>query len=126
MHADSPAIREFLSQPENRVIFERERLVGDWLEIIQEAMDRSGQTRADIAGLLGCSRAFVSKTLRAPSNIEVDTLVRVGLAAGISFSIAGCQADALLLPEGYQARIASTPADQDAGTVAVGTYPLAA
>lgn len=126
MHADSPAIREFLSQPENRVVFERERLVGDWLEIIQDAMDRSGQTRADIASLLGCSRAFVSKTLRAPSNIEVDTLVRVGLAAGISFSITGCQADALLLPDGYQARVAHTPTDQHEGAVAVRTYPLAA
>lgn len=100
MIKDSPAIFEFVSESDaNKVIYARECLVGAWLDSIHDLMARQGTTQAQIAERVGVTRAAISKVLKGPANVKVDSLIRIGLALGLTWDLQPESADpALWIP----------------------------
>lgn len=115
MIKDDPAIFEFVSASDaNKVIYARECLVGEWISSIHARMDRQGTNQAQIAERVGLSRAAISKVLRGPANVKVDSLIRIGLALGLTWDLQPTPADPAI----------RLPASADAGaelSTAVGT-----
>lgn len=59
---------------ESRRAYEYERLTVAILDEIYEAMERSGLTKADVARILGTSRANVTQIFAGSRNLTVKTL----------------------------------------------------
>lgn len=65
---------KFIEQPENRRIFEQERLLVDATELLSTVMETTGTKRADLAQRLGKSKAYVTQILRGNQNLTLKTL----------------------------------------------------
>lgn len=59
---------------DSRREYERERLLTWALEQVYEAMDQAGKTKADLARILGTSRANVTQILQGNRTITLRTL----------------------------------------------------
>jgi transcriptional regulator with XRE-family HTH domain len=74
--------------PEARREYEQERLVLWATEMICEAMEASGQSKADIARKLGFSRAHITSLLSGGRNMTLRTLADLGWALDQRVSVA--------------------------------------
>lgn len=68
------ALEQFLETPQNRRLFEQERLFVEVTELLTSAMDVQGITRAELAQRLGKTKSFVTQVLRGRHNMTLRTL----------------------------------------------------
>jgi transcriptional regulator with XRE-family HTH domain len=64
----------FLDNPENRRLYEQERLLVEVTESLTDAMREKKVNRAQLAQALGRSKAFVTQLLRGNHNMTLRTL----------------------------------------------------
>lgn len=64
------------STPEGRRALAAERLRGDVLEALHDALQASGLTRKTLADRMRVSQAAVTNTLTGNGNVRVDTIAR--------------------------------------------------
>jgi len=67
-------ITDFLSSPENRRLFEQERVIVDVTEMICKLMERANISRKDLAEKLGTSQANVTQMLNGARNMTLRTV----------------------------------------------------
>lgn len=67
-------LAERFTDPDFRKQFDREALASEFSAQILLVMEDEGYTKAQLAALLKCSRAYVSKLLRGDSNPTLHTL----------------------------------------------------
>lgn len=65
---------EFIANPENRKIYEQERLLVDATELLSTVMETTGTKRTELAQRLGKSKAYVTQILRGNQNLTLKTL----------------------------------------------------
>jgi transcriptional regulator with XRE-family HTH domain len=65
---------EFLEVPEQRRLYEQERLLVDTNELLVRIMEKQGISRANLAKRLGKSKAFITQVLRGKRNLTLRTL----------------------------------------------------
>jgi len=73
----STTIERFLATPENRRVYEQERLIVDVTELLASAMEAQDLSRAQLAQKLGRSKAFVTQLLRGTQNMTLRTIADV-------------------------------------------------
>ncbi len=73
---------EFLADRENQRLFEREVLTLDASELVIGLMKEQGVTRAQMAEMLGTSRAHISQVLNGSRNMTLVTLADLATALG--------------------------------------------
>ncbi|MBL8217538.1 MAG: XRE family transcriptional regulator [Bryobacterales bacterium] len=66
-----------MEDPEFRRLFAQEQLAGEASELVWKVMQERGLSKADLARLLGKSRAWVSQMLGTESNLTLRTLADV-------------------------------------------------
>ena len=67
-------LEQFFEDPENRKIYEQERLLVDATELLSTVMETTGTKRAELAQRLGKSKAYVTQILRGNQNLTLKTL----------------------------------------------------
>jgi antitoxin component HigA of HigAB toxin-antitoxin module len=65
---------QFIANPENRKIYEQERLLVDATELLSTVMETTGTKRTELAQRLGKSKAYVTQILRGNQNLTLKTL----------------------------------------------------
>jgi transcriptional regulator with XRE-family HTH domain len=65
---------EFLESPENRRLFEQERLLVEATELLSELMEKKKVSRKQLAQRIGKSKAFVTQLLRGNHNMTLRTV----------------------------------------------------
>lgn len=73
-------LQQFLQSPDNKRYYEQEKLVVDVTELLTNAMEARGVSRAQLAARLGKSKAFVTQLLRGRHNMTLRTLADLFLA----------------------------------------------
>ncbi|MCX6605249.1 MAG: helix-turn-helix transcriptional regulator [Acidobacteria bacterium] len=73
---------EFVADRENQRLFEREALTLDASELVIGLMKEQGVTRAQMAEMLGTSRAHISQLLNGSRNMTLVTLTDLAAALG--------------------------------------------
>ncbi len=68
---------QYMENPENRRIFEQERVLVDASELVSTAMEFRGVNRSQLAARLKCSKAYVTQVLRGSQNLTLKTLADV-------------------------------------------------
>jgi antitoxin component HigA of HigAB toxin-antitoxin module len=68
---------QYMENPENRRIFEQERVLVDAAELVSTAMEFRGVNRSELATRLKCSKAYVTQVLRGNQNLTLKTLADV-------------------------------------------------
>lgn len=76
-----------LRDPEYRAEFATEWPVMEFVEQVEEAIERTGTTKAALAERLGRSRAFVTQVLRRGRNLTVKTMAQLATALGYDVHI---------------------------------------
>lgn len=76
------------ASPEARRMYEQERMVLWTTEKICEAMEEAGISKADLAALLGTSRANISTLLGGGRNMTLRTLADVAFVTGHRVEVA--------------------------------------
>lgn len=71
---------QFIENPENRRIYEQERLLGDATELLSRVMEVTRTKRGELAQRLGHSKAYVTQILRGNQNLTLRTLADAFLA----------------------------------------------
>ncbi len=71
----------------NQRLFAEESLIVDAAEEIWAAMERKGITKADLAGLLGTSKANITQLLNGSRNMTLRTLADISFALGHKISL---------------------------------------
>jgi antitoxin component HigA of HigAB toxin-antitoxin module len=74
MSSAKSAFEQFLDTPENKRLYEQERLLVDVTELLTAVMDKRRINRAQLAQRLGKSKAFVTQVLRGRHNMTLRTL----------------------------------------------------
>jgi transcriptional regulator with XRE-family HTH domain len=72
--AQQSTFDQFVSLPENRRLYEEERLLVDATELLSTVMDATDTKRAQLAQRLQCSKAHVTQILRGNHNLTLRTL----------------------------------------------------
>jgi antitoxin component HigA of HigAB toxin-antitoxin module len=67
-------LEKFVENPENRRIYEQERLLVDATELLSTVMEKTGTKRAELAQRLKKSKAYVTQILRGNQNLTLKTL----------------------------------------------------
>jgi len=70
----------FISDPENRRIYEQERLLVDTTELLATVMESTRTRRSDLAHRLGRSKSYITQILRANQNLTLKTIADVFFA----------------------------------------------
>lgn len=78
----SPAAAELLRSLEGRTNFEKEYALQSFVSGIEQAMQDSETTQADLARKLGKSVQAISRALKGKQNLTVGTLVEIAVALG--------------------------------------------
>ena len=65
---------QFVETPENRRIYEQERLLVDATELLSTVMENTDTKRTELAQRLGKSKAYVTQILRGNQNLTLKTL----------------------------------------------------
>jgi len=65
---------DFLSTPEDRRLFEQERVILDVTEMICKLMERANISRKELAEMLGTSQANVTQMLNGTRNMTLRTV----------------------------------------------------
>jgi len=65
---------QFLETPENRRLYQQEKLLVEATELLAEVMEKKKMTRAELARAIGKSKAFVTQILRGNQNMTLRTL----------------------------------------------------
>jgi transcriptional regulator with XRE-family HTH domain len=68
---------QYMENPENRRIFEQERVLVDATELVSQAMEFRGVNRSELATRLNCSKAYITQVLRGRQNLTLKTLADV-------------------------------------------------
>jgi transcriptional regulator with XRE-family HTH domain len=68
---------QYMENPENRRIFEQERVLVDAAELVSTAMEFRGVNRSELANRLECSKAYITQVLRGSQNLTLKTLADV-------------------------------------------------
>ena len=68
---------QYMENPENRRIFEQERVLVDAVELASTVMEYRGVTRSELAKRLDCTKAYVTQVLRGNQNLTLKTLADV-------------------------------------------------
>lgn len=71
-----------------RLVFERELLYGEAVEIVAEVMEDHGISQSELARRLGRTPARVNHLLNGRENITLRTLADLGHALGLRFELA--------------------------------------
>lgn len=72
---------------DHRIVFEQERVAGDFARDIQWEIERQGLSRAEVARRLNVSRSRVTQALASDSNHTIRSLVEIAAALGCEVSI---------------------------------------
>ena len=78
---------EYLSDDENRRLFNQESLILEVTEVLCRYMDQKNISRSDLANKMGRSKGFVSQLLGGSRNLTLRTLADVAGALGCGLSI---------------------------------------
>ena len=65
---------KFLEAPENRRLYQQEKLLVDATELLASVMEKKNMSRAELARAIGKSKAFVTQVLRGNQNMTLRTL----------------------------------------------------
>ena len=76
-------VAEQIESLEDRVLFEEERAVFVATEVLSRIMDERGLTKADLARMLGTSRANVTTLLSGQRNMTIRTFARLAALLGM-------------------------------------------
>lgn len=76
-----------LEDSEFQRLYAREDFIEGFLHHLDAAMDDRGISRKQLAAIVGCSPANVTRALRRTSNLTATTMVDLALAAGIRLRI---------------------------------------
>lgn len=87
------------STPEGMALFQQERAIMEVTELICGLMAEQGVSRADLAGRLGKSRAFVTQLLDGTANMTLRTLSDLLTALGSSLRTSAVPIGATATPE---------------------------
>lgn len=98
----SRSVEARTAPPEARRDYEQERLVRSATERIGDAMEEAGISRADLARMLGTSRANVTALLSGERNMTLRTLADLAAVLGQRVEIA---LEPLRLPAGVSRRL---------------------
>jgi transcriptional regulator with XRE-family HTH domain len=83
----SPEILELLSDPEARLVWEREGLLGAFALAVEDAMREKGYSRAQLARAVGVSPQAVSRALGSGQNLTVTTMLQIAMAFGNTLKV---------------------------------------
>ena len=75
-------LSEFLSDPENLKLFQREQLIHDVTQLIYEVMEEGGISKSELARRLGKSASFVTQALDGDRNMTLRTVSDLFTALG--------------------------------------------
>ncbi len=89
MKAQKTKFEEFVTDFENRRLFEQEALALDATELIIELMEKQGVNKTELAGRVGKSKAFVTQILGGSRNMTLHTLADVAFALGCRIKLSG-------------------------------------
>lgn len=64
----------FLQTPENRRLYQEEKLLVDVTELLAEVMDKKKMNRTELARAIGKSKAFVTQVLSGNHNMTLRTV----------------------------------------------------
>jgi transcriptional regulator with XRE-family HTH domain len=76
-----------LEDREFRRSYAREDLIEEFLHQVEEAMDRRGVSRRQLAALLGCSAANVTRIMRRTGNLTAATMADLAFALDLRLRI---------------------------------------
>jgi antitoxin component HigA of HigAB toxin-antitoxin module len=85
--SDKPWLERQLEDPEFQRALATERPSFDFINALDEAMQASGITKAELAKRLGRSRAFVTQAMRRDHNLTFKTAADLAWACGLSLNI---------------------------------------
>lgn len=77
MKSHMSSFEKFVQSPENRRLFEQERLLVEVTELLTGILAREGITRSELARRLGKSKAFVTQVLRGRHNMTLRTVADI-------------------------------------------------
>ena len=80
MNDPRSTFEQFIEKPENRRIYEQERLLVDTTELLSRVMEVTGIKRAELAGKIQRSKAYITQILRGDQNLTLKTLSDVFFA----------------------------------------------
>lgn len=66
--------QKFVDSPENRRIYEQERLLVDATELLSTVMESTKTKRTELAERLGRTKSYVTQILRGNQNLTLKTL----------------------------------------------------
>lgn len=73
---------EFISKPDNWVVFEQERLAGDFADFVRGVLANQSIPQAVLASRLKKSAPMISRALNKGSNLTLRSLVDLAAAVG--------------------------------------------
>ncbi len=76
-----------VSAPQEQRLYQQEKLIFEATELISRIMEVEGLSRAQLAGRLGRSKAFVTQTLGGKSNMTLRTLADFIWALGYTVEL---------------------------------------
>ena len=82
MNSEKSYLDEFLEDSGNWVVYEQERLANAFGDVIEGAIEASGETQAVVAERLNKSPSVISRALNAGSNLTLRTMVEIAAAVG--------------------------------------------
>ena len=92
-----------LRESDPRVVYERELIYREAVDVVIDFIDSQGLTRRELADRLGLSEARVSRILSGRENLTLRTIADLGWALGLRFA---------LVPVPFRDRT-DTPAEKD-------------
>lgn len=76
------------NEPDEKRLYEQEKLLFDATELISKLMERENISRSALAERLGKSKAYVTQVLRGQANMTLRTLADLMHAMGYSIKLA--------------------------------------
>ncbi len=99
----STTFENLLAQPENRKIYEQERILLDTTELLATVMHQRKISRAELAKRVGKSKSFITQVLRGDQNLTLRTIADLFFAldyrVGFKALPMCCEADGTAMSE---------------------------
>lgn len=76
-----------VGEPEEKRLYQQERLLFDATELISRLIEKQDVSRAELAKRLGKSKAYVTQVLRGQNNMTLRTLSDLSYALGYSVAL---------------------------------------
>jgi ribosome-binding protein aMBF1 (putative translation factor) len=84
---DHGTVRVLLDDPEFRKLYAREEIIEDFLNRIDEEMEKQGISRAELAKRMGCKPANITQIMRRTRNLTVATMVDIAFFLNLKLGL---------------------------------------